>query len=540
MIDISQFQGEIPRISDKLLPDTNATSAINCDLDSGNLKPMGGVSSILDIGATATTIFKMSSSFLQWAANVNVVKALVANSGNRILFTGDGYPKETNETLALDSSPYPTTTRRLGIPAPTNALTITPIGTAGDDIEKSVSYAYTIVGKWADGSEVESGPSPATAVFDWYEDITPRLTGFTDATATGVYTTHFRIYRVNTGNTGSEFQYVDEMEVATTTYDDTVTDDDLQEVIATTYWTSPDATLSGLTATSHGLVFGFVGNTIYPSEVFITYAFPSIYSLVVESDIVGFGYTGSLVVVLTETVPYLLTGQDPEALSLQRLGYQQSCVSARSIVNIPGGVIYASPDGLFMIDESGVGDLITKDLFTKTQWNALTPANLFGFYYDDSYIGFFSGTTVGFRLKLTSDEESPLEYKTLSLTQNVYGGEYSSAADLLYLIQTKGAVREIVSWESGAVVNYTWTSKEFSFSSRDTFTAGMIIGDFTAGNVTLTFYADGAQVDSKEITSNDLFRISGMTGETFQVKAVGKTTIDRLIIGRSVMEVISV
>ncbi len=41
MIDISQFQGEIPRISDKLLPDTNATSAINCDLDSGNLKPIG-------------------------------------------------------------------------------------------------------------------------------------------------------------------------------------------------------------------------------------------------------------------------------------------------------------------------------------------------------------------------------------------------------------------------------------------------------------------------------------------------------------------
>lgn len=532
MINISGFKGEIPRLSDKLLPENYAASAINCNLESGNIQPVKGSTAIQDVGAAITTIFRMDDSFLQWDENVSVVKALVADSGDRILFTGAGYPKETNAALSLVSSPFPTNVRRLGIPAPTNALTVALIGTPGDDVVHASSYVYTIVGKWADGSEVESGPSSPTAVFDVYGGITPRLTGFTDATADGAYTTHFRIYRLNSGNVGAEYQYVDEMAVATTQYDDEKTDDDLGEVLPTVGWTSPDAALSGLVATSHGLVFGFVGNTIYPSEIFIPYAFPAEYSLVTESDIVGLGYTGSLVVVLTQTVPYMLIGQDPETLSLRRLGYQQKCVSARSIVNVPGGVMYASPDGLYLINEAGLGLLVTEKIFTKNQWKALSPENLFGVYYNEYYIGFFSGTTSGFSLHLETGE-----YQAITSAQNVYGGAYSSDADLLYLIQTKDAVREIVSYRTGSNVDYTWISKVFEFRSRQIFTAGKVQGAFAAGNVTLSFYVDGVLDTSKVIGDDNLFRVNLKGGTSFQIKAVGKATIDQILIGRSVSEV---
>ena len=536
MIDISAFRGEIPKLSDKLLPENYASSAVNCDLQEGQLKPTKTVSSIFDIGATATSIYKMNSSYLQWVNDVSVVRSLVADSGNRIMFTGDGYPKETNAALAINGGTYPTATRRLGIPAPTNALTITLNGTPGDDIVHSSSYVYTIVGLWDDGSVVESGPSPATAVFDVYEDITPNLSDFVDATATGVYTTHFRIYRLNSSNTGAEYQFVDEITVDASPleYDDTKTDDDLGEVLPTTGWTSPDDDLFGLIATSHGLVFGFEGNTIYPSEVFISYAFPVNYSLTVESDIVGGGYTGSLVIVLTETVPYMLTGQDPETLALRRLGYQQPCVSSKSIVNVPGGVVYATPDGLFLIDEAGTGNLITEKIFTKTQWNTLTPSNIFGFYYDGKYLGFISGTASGFSIDLTDGE-----YQSFTLSETVYGGHYSPEADLLYLIQTKSTIREIVSWKTGSDQDYTWVSKEYSFNHRRVYTAGIIQGDFTGGSVVLTLYVDGVLVLTKTITSDSIFRLAPHPGTRFQVRLVGQAVIDRVVIGGSVLEVIN-
>jgi len=534
LIDLSIFQGEIPRVSDKLLPVENASEASNCRLESGRLEPISGVSVVeAGVGSSIQTIYKMAAQFLRWSSPVNVVKSLVADSGNRVFYTGDSYPKDTNGALALASSPYPAASRRLGIPAPTGALAITLTGTAGADVEKSSSWVYTIVGKWADGSEVESAPSPPTAVVDIYSGITPRLTGFTAPTATGAYATHFRIYRLMAGTVGAEYQYVDEITTATTQFDDTVSDDDLGEVIPSTLWDAPADALDGIIATSHGMVAGFKGNTIYPSEIYIPYAFPSSYTLVTESDIVGLGYTGSMIMALTKTVPYLLTGQDPATISLNRLGYQQPCIASKSIVNVPGGVVYASPDGLFMINESGVGALITRDVFTKSQWKSLGPANLIGFYYDDAYYGFFSGTVNGFRFNLGSGDYQPIE-----MPEKIYGGHYSPDDDLLYLIQENGATRDIVSWDTGALMDYAWTSKTFSFSGQKIYTAAMVQGDFSQGDVTLDFLVDGVSVGAKTISSDGEFRIKPKRGNDFEVKLTGKATIDRVVIAESMFDVL--
>lgn len=531
-IDIQQFFGENPRTNPKVLEDGYAVVAQNCDLDRGMLEPIMGVSSVSDLTAGIQTIYKMGSSFLTWDNIVNVVKSLVANSGDRIFYSGDGYPKDTNEDLAIDGDgPYPDATRRLGIPAPTNALTVTLVGTAGEDITRSVSYVYTIVAKWEDGSDVESAPSAPTGVFDVYDGITARLTGFEDSTADGVYTTHFRIYRLNTGTDGTEYQYVTEVADTTTTWDDTVDDDDLAEVLPTQDWTTPDEDLSGLTATSHGLVYGFKDNTIYPSEVFIPYAYPYGYSMNTESDIVGLGYTGSMVVILTETVPYLVDGQDPETLALTRLNYQQPCISARSIAGFPGGVIYACPDGLYGIDESGQGSVMTSTVMTRSQWNAMGPENLIGVFYDDAYYGFFSGTTNAFFLDLNTGE-----YRVFSLPEKVYGAHYCPEDDILYLIIEKSSIREIVSWRTGSLMDMTWKSKEYV--GYGWISAGMVQGDFTNGNATFKLYVDGTLSFTKTVSNDDVFSIPPTPGEIFQIEVSGKATISRIIAGQSFEDVI--
>jgi len=531
MIDIRQFYGVIPKLSARLLPEGYAAQAYNCDFNSGGLRSIKGVSSVQDTEADTQTIYKMQSSFLEWDGVVDVAKSLVADSGDRVFYTGAGYPKDTNATLALSgSSPFPTSARRLGIPAPSNALTVTLNGTAGEDIEHSSSYVYTLVGKWADGSAVESSMSEPTAVFDVYSGITPRLTGFTDATADGAFTTHFRVYRLNPGNTGAEYQYVDEIAVTETQFDDTVTDDDLGEVLPSELWDAPPGDLSGLVATSHGIFAGVSGNTIYPSEVFHPYAFPSDYTLVTESDIVGLGYTGSMIIALTKTVPYLLIGQDPATMALQRLGYQQPCLSARSIANVPGGVIYASPDGLYSIGESGQGTNLTRKIVTRAQWNELGPEDLIGVYYDDSYFGFFAGTAAGFQLDLETGGYAPF-----TMTAAVYGAHYCPDDDLLYLVIAKGEGREIVSWGSGESVSKTWRSGEYT--GNGIFEAGYVGADFSDGSVTLNIYTDGSLSFTTTVSSDDIFFIPGRDGGVHQVEVTGTVDVDRVILAHTYEEV---
>ncbi len=527
VIDLTTFKGEIPKLSAKLLPEGNADTALNCGLESGNLKPMAGVTTGIEpMAEDIQTIHKRGAEFLAFAGIVNVARSFVSAS-NRLIYTGSGYPKEYDGSSHI----------RLGIAAPTNALTIHLTGTPveGDTI-RSVSYVYTRVSKRSDGSDVESAPSAPTGVTDIYSSQSVAVSGFTTSgMPTGTAVSHYRLYRLTSGLAGAEYQFVKEITTSEGVGEvsDAVPDSDLGEVLPTTEWTAPPETLSGLVATSHGMMYGFVGNRIYPSEVFIPYAYPEAYAMTVESDIVAIGYTGSMVVVLTKTVPYLLYGQSPENLELKRLGHAQPCVSARSVVNVPGGVIYAAPDGLFMVNESGQGSLLTKDLFTREQWAAKTPANAIGFYFDESYLCFFNGTNDGFQINLETGI-----YSVYETSQNIYGGMYSPEDDKLYLIQTDGAAREVVSWRTGAGISYSWKSKIFSFPYYMAMTAGMVQGSF--GSLSITLYVDGVAQDPVTVSSDDVFRFSPVLGQEFQVLLNGTSHVDRVKIGQSAAEVMNV
>ncbi len=176
----------IPRTHPKLLGLNQAQTAENCDLSRGNIRPVldmayeadtGGLKvvdsdgdQVVDSGADdvitdqTNTIYKLGDNWLGWENPVSVVKSFMADTDNRIYFTGDGLPKQTNETLATsgDQITWPTVSYRLGIPAPSSALSYAIAGAGGSQVARSTGYVYTYVTGW----EEESAPSSPTEVFD--------------------------------------------------------------------------------------------------------------------------------------------------------------------------------------------------------------------------------------------------------------------------------------------------------------------------------------------------------------------------------------
>ncbi|WP_022667917.1 hypothetical protein [Desulfospira joergensenii] len=573
LIDISIFKGEIPRVSEKLLPNENAARAINCDLASGALKPIKGLVSKETLQVGAETVYRLGDRWLQWRNKVDIIESLVYNSGGRIIFTGDHYPKETNSVLALGgTTPYPSATRRLGISAPTSAPSHA-ISSAGSGTVIEVSFCYTRVGEWEDDTIVESAPSPPTNNISTENDSTIKIDDFIDASEEGSFTTHYYIYRLNAGDSGAEFQYAGKLAKTDDPLEfyDNLGVTDLGEVLPTTGWTVPIDDLKGLITGSNGIAFGFNDNTLHPSELFIPYAFPDEYKLPVASEIVGLGFNGTAVVVLTKTVPFLVYGSDPASLSLEIRPVQLPCKSDRSIVSFPGGVIYSCPVGLALVNSDGVASVITQHLFTQEQWSALGPEKVFAFYYDDTYIAFFKGTSIGIEFKPGNNEIRRFDLGrpvydgryVSTVSTNVYslldsggntlltsdgfeihviGDEYSLTFDTLYLIQANNDLdfsqRDLVAWQVGDLMDFEWATKVFTSIRQIVLTAGILIGDFTNGPVTIDLFIDGVLEESKVISDNEIFRFTNRKrGSRFQVILRGKGKVDRIVLGRSAFEI---
>ncbi len=154
MIQVNNFKGEIPKVSDRLLPENNSTGAVNTRLRSGDLEPYNDSLQILtfDKGATVSTIYPMkvdtgSLGWLNWtdaetsplSKQVDVVKGFnFGDSQEKTYFTGaidagvvgtpnpltNYRPKVTTRNSAFNAplgNAAPYSFFLLGIPAPVSA-----------------------------------------------------------------------------------------------------------------------------------------------------------------------------------------------------------------------------------------------------------------------------------------------------------------------------------------------------------------------------------------------------------------------------------
>lgn len=499
----TKFDGIIPRISDRLLPDTNAITAHNCDLEAGNLRTLKDALAVEALSSsTKQGLYRYRGNFLTFDTDVDVVQGPFADDQyERIFYTQEsgkpqvrgvlngaevqfdlGIPKPTKLITAVaqqktstswtrewhgyyeepDATQKDATTFTEGTditvdqPGKTYVLNEIP---AREEASSQATYilyfdAYDASGslmgrcypqisaysnntdfyldgakvtgqQTIDGSELtlelsydtsrasdyeidryyvytfvsafgeEGRPSNPSALVSVDPTQDAKLTGM-DASISGTHNiTKKRIYRTVTGNAGTAYQFVAELDLGTSTYVDSISDTDTAEVLPSTGWNQPDEELQGIVSVPGEFLAGFSGRSIKMCVPGQPHAWPDDYQYEVDYDIVGLGVSGNTVIVCTTGVPYLLIGIHPDSMTLQKIALPQSCASKRSIFQLRNLVGYASPDGIVLFTGSH-GELVTSNIWDREDWQNLAPSSMIAGVHDDRVFLFGSTQTIIF------------------------------------------------------------------------------------------------------------------------------------------------
>lgn len=195
-----------------------------------------------------------------------------------------------------------------------------------------------------------------------------------------------RIYR-SAGSTGS-FLFVDEIPVAQTTYADTKATTALGETLPTLNTVPPPKNLTCLISLPNGCLVGLAGNELCFSDPYMPYSWPIGNRYSFSGHGVALCKSGNSVIVLTDTFPILFTGSDPEAMSPAVMETYAPCVSKRGTVDVGGGCLYPSFDGLWIAAPGRVENL-TRRLYREEEWSSLAPSSFVAAFHDGQYYGHY-------------------------------------------------------------------------------------------------------------------------------------------------------
>jgi len=381
----------------------------------------------------------------------------------------------------------------------------------------SRAYCYTYVTAWGE----EGPPSDPSAVVGVDPSKDVMVTGLPAATPAGYNVTLARLYRTVTANGETAYQFVADVAVGTTWYVDELSDADTGETLETTDYTAPSATLANLVAMAGGFLAGSDGQTVWFSETWQPHAWP--YSVTLPYEVVALAAVGNSLVALTEAYPYWITGSDPSAMTATRIPVEQACASARSVAAYGGGIVYASPDGLVLVD-GGSARLLTETLYRREQWQALGPTTMRSAVHDGVYLAFTD--SAGLLLDLSGGRADALA------TTETAAGLYSDVeTDTLYLIQ--GA--DLVSWGAGSTLTATWRSREYESPRPVGWAWARVQAD--SYPVTLNLYAEGALVATVTLASEAPRRLPATRREkTWQVEVEATAVVDEVAIAQTLSE----
>lgn len=442
-LTFQQFSGIAPRIAPRLLPATLAQEALDVKLWSGELRPHYADTIIKYIPSTTQSIYRYKwknkkYNWLGWAKSVNVVKGpvyddennriyLMVNDGTGFLVTDSSLLEDRDYINGLESKAY-----AVAIPEPGQSDIWVSGGTGSGDIE-SRSYVYCYVRQWSDGTidvGKSSGPLKNSSDRSRYTvDVRPGqvvdmsiVDPIAHANGIGAGINKIYIYRSEVTSAGQAlYSYVDQFDVNTNRvtnnpaavwvsngsyykYSDSKPNTSLGEACPSIYWDAPVTGLKGLVSLQNGLFAAYKDSTIYVSDWNAPHAWPYEHTVTIDYPIVGLGSFGNTIVVCTEAAPVLITVTDPTKPTTRAIQENCPCVSAGSIVSTRNGVIFASTNGLVLIN-SASPTFITEKIITQDEWLPLHPESLQAAFLDNTYYGFFTNPTkkaAGFLFDLDS------------------------------------------------------------------------------------------------------------------------------------------
>jgi len=403
------FRGMHPKFFDspRLLPQNAARQCFDVYLKSGSLKAIREIKTVGSFGnfpATTRSIYKYDnggpSDSARWFAwnseNVFAVRSPIADdSDRRVIWTGDGAPKQTATSILRNfSSPGTPTSRTLGVPAPSAAPQVAEKSiTADGEMAETHAWVFTFLTDFDEEGPPSIPSGSITRRFDAQGNIQP-VTITTPTSVSGTSgVNRKRIYRTATGASGgTEYFLVGQTSLSASTFTDNIQTSALGLELISVDWDPPPAGLQGLLALPNGVLAGFEGRDLYFSYPYQPHAWPRDYVQTLDYDIVGIGNFGLNVVVGTKRRPYLVSGAHPASVSVSRMELEQPCVSMRSFASIDQmGISYVSPEGIVLVGPGGA-EVITKSLYDPASWyqESFSAA----FYNDGSWYGY--GGSEGF------------------------------------------------------------------------------------------------------------------------------------------------
>lgn len=415
----------------------------------------------------------------------------------------------------------------------------------------ATSYVYTYVNDLSQES-APSLPSPTILRPDGIVVTVDTPTALSSG-ATGYDIAAKRIYRAVTGSTGTAYQFVAELTLATASYLDTKTDAELGEVLASDLWALPPDDLRGILALPNGIMAGFSKNQLCLSAQNHPHAWPVEYRLNTDTDIVTIGNVDTTVVIGTKSFVYIAGGNDPANFSMGKSDVPYACVSKRSVAYLSGiGVAFAGPDGLMVV--AGVGQVrnITETAFTRRQWQALVPSSITAAAHNDIYFMFYDTGSVkgGYAIDM-----KPTGFGIMQLPFHASAVYADPVEGKLYLTVDSNSEPDDTSlpvpatppaYMNGttvfefdgatALMNYRWRSKKWFLESPTTFGWCRVIAeDYT--NLLVRFYSDGSQFYEKAVTSDLVFPLPRPDEyRQLEVEILGTSTVNSIEVVEDVAE----
>lgn len=518
-LKFDQFNGIAPRTDDKLLNKQLAQVAENVNLLSGKLEPvLSPLRSFSLPSSNIKSIYPYNSTYLSWETDVDVIQSPIANDAyHRIYYTGDGPPKM--KAIYDDV----VETYDLAIQPPTSAPIITNPnipGTLTSNTTLTISYVYAYVTKFGE----ESAPSPPSDLIDIVPTTNALVSGLLSPQPNDRAIVAIRIYRTAIGQTeAATFRFVDEIPLGTdgisTSYTDNKPQATLGATITTTLWNPPEEDLQGITVMAGGILCGFVGNTLHFSEPYLPNAWNPSYQIALDFDIVGIETTGNSLIVGTTQHPYIINGSRPDSLLPIKLAIVQPCLSKRGMIAVGSSVFFPGPDGMVAVTQ-GQASIVTKDIYTRSQWSELNPSTMISGTWDRNIYMFCENETIIMDIEnrgiyiSTSDEH----------TQGIL-----TYYDSMYLIQDS----YIYEWGRGDVTKYmTWKSAELSLDRVMDFSIARVIADDYP--VALRIYSKESEVLEITINDDSAFRLPQLVPSRyweFELESVFK--VDELSVATS-------
>lgn len=329
-----------------------------------------------------------------------------------------------------------------------------------DRIIDSRFYVTTYVNDWG----WESAPSPVTDMIEVDQNDSAAVA--VTNPPPGRYIQSWRLYRSNVGTESAAFQLVDEIPIGQLSYQDEKKGEELGEVCPTFSWLEPpmrvdsaspatikppkgpNPYLRGFVGMPNGIIAGFIDNFVAVCEPYHIYAWPVEYQITTDTPIVGLGVFGQSLFVGTMGNPYIISGADSASMTAEKLDADQACVSRRSIASVGGGVIYASPDGLCLASPSGV-QLVTGELFSREDWQALDPANIIASTHEGVY--YFWTAQGCFALDFTARKLGRVEISATAVHKDILT-DHLFTVDGSQIKKLFSEGRRTATWKSGKIV----------------------------------------------------------------------------------------